>query len=91
MSINLTFNLKQAAAFLLLGIAIGIMLGAAGAYSEITDSIEAGAADGVPISIGGTLYDVREVNRGMNLSETWERLNTSSDHNHIWLCSSYRN
>lgn len=90
MSINLTFNLKQAAAFLLLGITIGIMLGAAGAYSEITDSIEARAADGVPISIGGKLYDVREVNRGMNLSELRERLNTSSDHNHIWRCSSYR-
>ena len=90
MSTELTFNLKQSAAFLLLGIAIGIMLGAAGAYSAITDAIEARAEDGVPISIGGKLYDVRGVERGMNLSEARERLNTSSDHNHIWRCSSYR-
>lgn len=82
---TLDIDPHQAAAFLLLGIAIGIMLGAAGAYSAITDSIEARAADGTPISIGGKLYDVREVERGMNLSELRESINTSSDYNHIWL------
>ncbi len=68
-----TIDRKQVAALILLGIAIGIMLGTAGAYSAITDSIEARAADGVPISIGGKLYDVREVDRGMNLSEARDR------------------
>lgn len=74
-------DLKQAAALLLLGIAIGCAV----SHFYFAGFLADRAADGVPISIGGKLYDVREAERGMNLSETWETINTSSDHNHIWL------
>ena len=45
-------------AVLLAGIAVGIMLGTAGTYSAITDSIEARADDGVPLVIDGSYYRI---------------------------------
>ena len=50
-------DLKQAAALLMLGIAVGCAL----SHFYFVDFIDDRAADGVPISVGGHLYEVRHV------------------------------
>ena len=86
-TIAMTLDMKQAAALVLLGIAIGCAV----SHFYFAGFIDDRAGDGLPISMNGKLYEVQAVDRGTNLSETWESLYTSGGYNHIWLCSNFRN
>lgn len=58
----------MAAAMLLLGIGIGYT----GAQLHYTASLEERAADGMPVSVNGQLYQITAATpRGLNLSDAW--------------------
>jgi hypothetical protein len=80
-------DLKQAAAILLLGIAIGCAV----SHFYFAAFIDDRAVDGVPIAMNGKLYEVRDYDREINLSEMGESFYIPSGYSHIWLCSNFRN